>query len=99
MISPASAEQVGEIGVDWAGNDIVVEAIEDPEVTGVTCHLAYFERGLIDRLANGNWFEDPPTAPSNASKPAQSFSATSSAPKMAKTCFAPAARSSSRPCV
>ncbi|QFT92666.1 hypothetical protein FIU86_07415 [Roseovarius sp. THAF9] len=59
MISPASAEQVGEIGVDWAGNDIVVEAIEDPEVTGVTCHLAYFERGLIDRLANGNWFEDP----------------------------------------
>ncbi|MFX0541348.1 CreA family protein [Roseovarius sp. S4756] len=55
----ASAEQVGEIGVDWAGNDIVIEAIADPEVSGVTCHLAYFERGLIDRLANGNWFEDP----------------------------------------
>ncbi|MFN3209152.1 MAG: CreA family protein [Roseovarius sp.] len=59
MVSPARAEQVGEIGVDWAGNDIIVEAIEDPEVQGVTCHLAYFERGLIDRLANGNWFEDP----------------------------------------
>ncbi|MGK7653394.1 CreA family protein [Roseovarius sp. B08] len=59
MISPARAEQVGEIGVDWAGNDIILEAIEDPEVEGVTCHLAYFERGLIDRLANGNWFEDP----------------------------------------
>ncbi len=55
----ASAEEVGEIGVDWAGNDIVIEAIADPEVTGVTCHLAYFRRGLIDRLANGNWFEDP----------------------------------------
>ncbi len=56
---PAAAEQVGEIGVDWAGNDIVIEAIADPGVTGVTCHLAYFKRGLIDRLANGNWFEDP----------------------------------------
>jgi len=55
----ASAEEVGEIGVDWAGNDIVIEAIADPEVSGVTCHLAYFKRGLIDRLANGNWFEDP----------------------------------------
>jgi CreA protein len=55
----AQAEQVGEIGVDWAGNDIVIEAIPDPEVTGVTCHIAYFDRGLIDRLANGNWFEDP----------------------------------------
>ncbi|UOA27658.1 hypothetical protein DSM107133_02388 [Pseudosulfitobacter sp. DSM 107133] len=55
----AQAEQVGEIGVDWAGNDIVIEAIPDPEVTGVTCHIAYFDRGLIDRIANGNWFEDP----------------------------------------
>ena len=25
----------------------------------MTCHIAYFDRGLIDRLANGNWFEDP----------------------------------------
>ncbi len=57
--STATAEQVGEIGVDWAGNDIVIEAIADPDVSGVTCHLAYFKRGLIDRLANGNWFEDP----------------------------------------
>lgn len=56
---PAMAEEVGEIGVDWAGNDIVIEAIADPAVQGVTCHLAYFRRGLIDRLANGNWFEDP----------------------------------------
>lgn len=58
----ASAEQVGEIGVDWVGNDIVVEAIRDPDVAGVTCHIAYFERGLIDRLSKGNWFEDPSNA-------------------------------------
>lgn len=53
------AEEVGKIGVDWLGNDIVIEAVEDPEVKGVTCHVAYFERGLIDRLQKGNWFEDP----------------------------------------
>lgn len=56
---PAAAEQVGEIDVDWLGNDIVVEALVDPDVSGVTCHISYFERGLIDRLQQGNWFEDP----------------------------------------
>ena len=55
----ASADEVGKVGVDWLGNDIVVEAIGDPEVEGVTCHVTYFERGLIDRLQQGNWFEDP----------------------------------------
>ena len=25
----------------------------------MTCHVAYFERGVIDRLQKGNWFEDP----------------------------------------
>lgn len=55
----ASADVVGNVDVDWLGNDIVVEAVEDPDVEGVTCHLAYFERGLIDRLQKGNWFEDP----------------------------------------
>ncbi len=55
----ACAEQVGEIGVDWFGNDIIVEAIKDPKVDGVTCHVAYFERGVVDRLQKGNWFEDP----------------------------------------
>jgi len=57
--APAAAEQVGEVGVDWLGNDIIIEAIKDPEVAGVTCHISYFERGLIDRLQQGNWFEDP----------------------------------------
>jgi CreA protein len=55
----ANAEQVGNVDVDWLGNDIVIEAFEDPKVQGVTCHVAYFERGLIDRLQKGNWFEDP----------------------------------------
>ena len=57
--APALAEQVGEVGVDWLGNDIIVEAFNDPEVQGVTCHVTYFERGLIDRFQKGNFFEDP----------------------------------------
>lgn len=55
----AMAEQVGKVGVDWLGNDIVIEAIKDPKVEGVTCHVSYFDRGMIDRLQKGNWFEDP----------------------------------------
>lgn len=55
----ATAEEVGKVGVDWLGNDIVVEAIKDPKVEGVTCHVSYFDRGIIDRLHKGNWFEDP----------------------------------------
>jgi CreA protein len=55
----ASAEEIGRIGTDWTGNDIVVEALGDPGVKGVTCHLTYFSRGLIDRLWQGNVFEDP----------------------------------------
>ena len=56
---PALAQQVGEVGVDWLGNDIIIDAVNDPEVEGVTCHVSYFERGLIDRLQKGDWFEDP----------------------------------------
>lgn len=55
----AGAEVVGEVGVDWIGNDIIVEAVADPKISGVTCHVTYFDRGIIDRLKNGNWFEDP----------------------------------------
>ena len=57
--TPVMADQVAEVGVDWVGNDIIIEAIHDPEVEGVTCHLAYFSRSVIDRLSQGNWFEDP----------------------------------------
>lgn len=55
----AQAQEVGRVGVDWTGNDIVVEAFQDPKVQGVTCHVAYFDRSVIDRLKQGNWFEDP----------------------------------------
>lgn len=54
-----TAEEVAKIGVDWVGNDIIVEAIHDPKVGGVTCHLTYFSRSMLDRLSQGNWFEDP----------------------------------------
>ena len=46
MALPATAEEVGRVGVDWVGNDIVVEAFADPEVQGVTCHVAYFDRSV-----------------------------------------------------
>ncbi|MGR3486086.1 MAG: CreA family protein [Paracoccaceae bacterium] len=58
----APAEEIGRVGVDWTGNDIIVEAIQDPLVEGVTCHVAYFDRSLLDRLSQGNWFEDPSNA-------------------------------------
>ena len=54
-----NATDVGKINVDWTGNDIAIEAVEDPQVKGVVCHVAYFNRSLIDRLQQGNWFEDP----------------------------------------
>lgn len=56
---PAAAEEVGEVSTDWLGNDIKIEAIADPKIKGVTCHVSYFDRGVIDRLRQGNWFEDP----------------------------------------
>lgn len=60
LLAPAAqAEVVGKVGVDWVGNDIYIEAIPDPKVQGVTCHVAYFDRSVIDRVSNGNWFEDP----------------------------------------
>lgn len=64
LLAPAAApaDTVGELGVGWLGNDIVVEAIEDPQVRGVTCHVAYFERGLIERLSGGEWFDDAANA-------------------------------------
>jgi CreA protein len=58
-LSPMKAEEVGQVGVDWLGNDIIVEAITDPQVEGVTCHISYFDRGLIDRFQKGNFFEQP----------------------------------------
>ncbi len=54
-----AADEVGRFRNDWTGNSIVVEAVPDPKVQGVTCHLSHFDRSVIDRLSKGNWFEDP----------------------------------------
>jgi len=54
-----NSTNVAKIGVDWTGNDIAIEAVEDPDVKGVVCPVPYFNRSLIDRLQQGNWFEDP----------------------------------------
>ncbi len=61
-LTAVQAEEVGRVGVDWLGNDIVIDAVTDPKVDGVTCHLASFSRGVIDRLQKGNWFENPSNA-------------------------------------
>jgi CreA protein len=58
-VSQAAAEDVGRFRNDWTGNGIVVEAIADPKVQGVTCHISRFSRSVIDRLTKGNWFIDP----------------------------------------
>jgi CreA protein len=56
---PVAAEEVGSFRNDWTGNAIVVDAVTDPKVQGVTCHMAHFSRSVLDRLSKGNWFEDP----------------------------------------
>jgi CreA protein len=56
---PALADEVGSFRNDWTGNSIVIEAIADPKVQGVTCHVTHFDRSLIDRLSKGSWFIDP----------------------------------------
>lgn len=51
--------EVAEINNDWTGNEIKIESFEDEDVKGVTCHMAHFDRGVIDRLSKGDWFENP----------------------------------------
>ena len=58
-MSQADADDVGRFRNDWTGNGIVVEAVVDPKVQGVTCHISRFSRGVIDRLSKGDWFIDP----------------------------------------
>jgi len=53
------ADDVGRFSNDWTGNGMVIEAVPDPKVDGVTCHLVRFDRSVIDRLTKGNWFENP----------------------------------------
>ncbi|MEE3625463.1 CreA family protein [Nitrospirillum sp. BR 11752] len=53
------ADEVGSFSNDWTGNELTVEAVPDPDIQGVTCHIVSFSRSVIDRLRKGNWFEDP----------------------------------------
>lgn len=50
---------VGEFSNDLLGNEIMVEALHDPEIPNVVCHMTYFDRSALDRLRQGNWFENP----------------------------------------
>ncbi len=51
--------QVGSFSNDLLGNSIKVEALADPALPNVICHVAYFDRSALDRLRQGNWFENP----------------------------------------
>ena len=55
-VAVSRADDVGRFSNDWTGNGMVVEAVPDPKVGGVTCHLVRFDRSVIDRLTKGNWF-------------------------------------------
>ena len=55
----AAANEVARFSNDWTGNDVVIDALIDPKVDGVTCHVTHFDRSFLDRLSKGNWFEDP----------------------------------------
>ncbi len=52
-------KEVAEINNDWTGNEIKIEAFQDSKVKGVVCHMAHFDRGVLDRLSKGDWFENP----------------------------------------
>ncbi len=51
--------EIGEINNDWTGNEIKIESFEDEKIQGVTCHMAHFDRSVIDRMRKGDWFENP----------------------------------------
>ena len=50
---------VGEFSNDFLGNEVMVEALHDPAIANVVCHVSYFDRSALDRLRQGNWFENP----------------------------------------
>jgi CreA protein len=56
--SPAG-DKVGDFSNDWTGNEFNVTAVRDPGIPNVVCHFATFERGFLDRIGKGNFFEDP----------------------------------------
>lgn len=58
----SDSSEVGEFKNDWIGNEIKIQALPDPKVSGVTCHVSHFDRAFWDRVSKGNWFEDPSNA-------------------------------------
>jgi CreA protein len=54
-----AGEKVGDFNNDWTGNEFNVTAVRDPAIANVVCHFATFERGFLDRIGNGKFFEDP----------------------------------------
>lgn len=56
--SPAG-DKVGDFSNDWTGNEFNVTAVRDPGIPSVVCHFSTFERGFLDRIGKGNFFEDP----------------------------------------
>ncbi len=54
-----SERDVGGFSNDLLGNEIRIEALPDPAIPTVVCHMARFERSVLDRARQGNWFEDP----------------------------------------
>jgi CreA protein len=53
------SKEVGGFSNDLLGNEINIEALRDPKIPNVVCHLAYFNRSFLDRMRQGNWFENP----------------------------------------
>lgn len=59
LIACGGQGEIAEINNDWTGNEIKIEAFQDSKVQGITCHMAHFDRGVIDRMQKGDWFENP----------------------------------------
>jgi CreA protein len=56
--SPAG-EKVGDFSNDWTGNEFNVTAVRDPAIANVVCHFVTFDRGFLDRVGKGKFFENP----------------------------------------
>jgi CreA protein len=54
-----SDQKVDDFANDWTGNEFEIKAVRDPKVPQVLCHFGSFNRSFIDRVGNGNWFENP----------------------------------------
>jgi hypothetical protein len=49
--SPVIAQEVGEVGVDWLGNDIIVEAFKDPQAPAARRDRSPFATSTSARAA------------------------------------------------